>query len=61
VLRIRRFLRALVRAVMFVLRGLFILLLLVIPIPLAWNPRRVVLPPNRRNLPTEVLRKEEEK
>ena len=57
--RFRRVVRALGRALAFILRAVFILLLLVIPIPFAWNPRKVVLPPNRRNLPTEVLKKEE--
>ena len=48
---------ALVRALVTVLRIFFILLLLVLPIPIA--PRRLPIPkPDRRNQPTQVVRKE---
>ena len=56
---VRTFVRASLRFAFRVLRFLFILGLIVMPAPLtAWVV--VILEPLRRNLPAEVLRKEEE-
>ncbi|MFE8596041.1 hypothetical protein [Archangium violaceum] len=56
---VRTFVRASLRLAFRVIRFLFILGLIVLPSPLtAWVV--VILEPLRRNLPAEVLRKEEE-
>ncbi|WP_152622065.1 hypothetical protein [Archangium violaceum] len=56
---VRTFVRASLRLAFRVLRFLFILGLVALPSPLtAWIV--VILEPLRRNLPAEVLRKEEE-
>ncbi|WPB74837.1 hypothetical protein KYC5002_38310 [Archangium violaceum] len=56
---VRTFVRASLRLAFRVIRFLFILGLIILPSPLtAWVV--VILEPLRRNLPAEVLRKEEE-
>ena len=56
---VRTFVRASLRFAFRVIRLLFILALMVLPAPLtAWVV--VILEPLRRNVPTQVLRQEEE-